>query len=197
MKKYVFIGITVFMVALKGCFYWGPCVQGYGPVILENRELEDYTGVTNTESFDVEITSADTFGVVVEAQENLLGLIETYVSGSQLIVKTRNGTCITSPVPVIVHVSMPEIIEISNTGSGSLTADKTDTEEFEMTNSGSGFVSIGTVSTVTAALKNSGSGKLFMDQSNAVEVYITQTSSGRIDAGIINDAATLSIYQLG
>lgn len=193
MKKYIFFGIASFLFALSGCYYTGPCIQGYGPVIKEVRELRDFTGVSNTGSFDVRVIRSDTFGVEVEAQENLIGLIETYVSGSHLIVKTRNGECISAPVPVTVYVSMPEIREIGNSGSGSLVADVADTEDFDMSNTGSGLVSIQTISAVTASLRNTGSGEVLVDESDVLEMYISQTGSGLVDAGTIIEAPELTI----
>jgi len=193
MKKIMLIGTVAVLSGVSGCYYTGPCVQGYGPVTTEERYLEDFTGVSNTGSFDVRISRADTFGVAVEAQENLIGLIETYVSGSHLIVKTRNGSCISSPVPVIVHVDMPEIREIGNSGSGSLTADVAETEDFDMANTGSGLISIESITAATASLRNSGSGELHVDGSDVAELYISQTGSGLVDAGFIYGAPELTI----
>ncbi len=193
MKKTFILGALASALFITGCFNFGPCIQGYGPVIIEFREIVDFTAVSNTFEFEVRVTQSDTFGVEVEAQENLLKFIETYVSGSTLIVKTKNGTCVNSAVPVVVYVSMPYVEEITNTGSGRLSADRAEVADFEISNSGSGVISIDSVFASTVSLKNTGSGKLYMSASYPDEFEVTQTGSGLIDAGIIDQPLEVSI----
>ena len=92
-KKLLLIGIVIATATFSGCYNYGPCLNGSGPVITEEREVEDFTGVTNTASFDVFIIRAKEFSVEVIAQTNLIPIIETYVSGYTLIVKTENDAC--------------------------------------------------------------------------------------------------------
>ncbi|MCP4313746.1 MAG: DUF2807 domain-containing protein [Bacteroidetes bacterium] len=194
MRKILIIGAFVSFIAFSGCSFLGPCLQGYGPVVNQVRELEDFIAVSNTFSYEVRVTQSDTFGVEVEAQENLLGVIETYVSGSTLVVKTKNGTCINSAAPVVVYVSMPYIEEIRNTCSGRLSADRSEAVEFECSNSGSGVISIDSVFASVISLKNSGSGKLNVSASYPDEIDVTQTGSGSIDAGIIDRSLEVNIH---
>jgi hypothetical protein len=183
MKRTIIIGALVSMLSITGCYFAGPCIQGYGPILTEERDFSDFTGVSNTASFEVRVMQSDTFGVRVEAQENLHQIIETYVSGSTLIAKTRNGTCYQSIAPVIIYVTMPVLEEIRNTGSGQISADRAEADDFECTNTGSGRIRIDSVFAYEVAIKNSGSGKINIDAARAGNVYITQTGSGSIDAG--------------
>ncbi len=192
MKKILIAGAFVYAIALTGCFS-GPCIQGFGPVVEEIRELDEFTAVSNTGSFEVRVTETDTFGVVVEAQENLLTVIETYVSGSTLIVKVRNGTCISPGAPVIVYVSLPELESIELTGSGRLIADIAESNEFECINTGSGLISIDSVFASTAFLKNTGSGRLEADAFYVDEIDMQQTGSGSIDAGSVYGAEEFDV----
>jgi hypothetical protein len=166
-------------------------VQGYGPVMTEQRELDDFIAVSNTASFEVRVSHSDTFSVLVEAQENLHQFIESYVSGSTLILKTRNGTCIKPAAPVIVYVQMPLIEEIRNTGSGRLIADVADCTEFEMSNSGSGLIQIDSIMASTVFVKNSGSGNVYMGESWLSGIEISNTGSGEVQAGIVYGPAEM------
>ena len=186
MKKFLVLGVFFSVCFILGCSYGGPCIHGYGPVTNQLRELAEFTAVSNTGDFEVRVSLSDTFSVEVQAQENLISSIETYVSGSTLIVKTTNNTCISSAVPVLVYVSMPYIEEIRNTGSGKLSADKAVVGEFECANSGSGIISIDSVFASVVSLKNSGSGKLYLGESFPDEIEMIQTGSGILDAGFIN-----------
>jgi len=97
MKKILLLIMIVLGIGMTSCFFPGPCIHGSGPVYSEERTVEDFYMVKNCDNFEVRVTRADSFSVVVDAQENLLAVIETYVSGPELVVKTRNGLCNYSP----------------------------------------------------------------------------------------------------
>ncbi|MCK5134343.1 MAG: DUF2807 domain-containing protein [Bacteroidales bacterium] len=193
MKRLFIISALISIFGLTGCYYYGPCIDGSGPVVTEDRPATEFNAVTNTGSFEVYVTQSDSFHVEVEAQENLLPIIETYVSGYTLIIKTKDGTCFRSGAPVLVHVSLPEIEVLKLTGSGKLMADVADGDVFECLNTGSGFLGIDTVYATTMVLGNTGSGAIFVDESNVDEISMIQSGSGTIDAGFVNGASEVSI----
>lgn len=197
MNKILIAAALVVALIINGCFFDGECLQGYGPVVNQVRELADFNAVSNAGEFEVRVTMSDAFGVEVQAQENLHDFIEIYVSGSTLVVKTRDNTCLNSIAPVIVYVSMPYIEEIRNTGSGKLSADRAISEEFECSNSGSGLISIDSVFASAVSLKNSGSGKLYVTASFPEEIEVILTGSGLIDAGMIYSPFKVSLDHTG
>ena len=172
-------GVLAIMFAFSGCFYYGPCVSGSGPVISELRGIVNFTGVSNTGSFDVYVIEADTFGVKVVAQENLLPIIETYVSGSMLIVETKNNACYKSSSPLEVYVSLPELNRLSLTGSGMVKADVAASPEVEISNSGSGMMEIDTVYAESYIVSNTGSGHMFVWAIDFLDATITGSGSVR------------------
>ena len=187
------MGIVFAMAALSGCFYYGPCVNGSGPVIGELREIGEFTRVVNSGSFDVYVTRSDTFGVEVVAQENLIPIIETYVSGSKLIIETESNGCYKSSSPVKVYVSMPQTEALSLTGSGRVFADVLTSTEVEIFNSGSGYMEIDSVETESLVLGNFGSGNIGVDISYTYEVDATQSGSGTILCGTLIGASEVDI----
>jgi hypothetical protein len=181
--------ISVISVSmLTGCFYTGPCLQGYGPVITEIREVDGFTQVVNTGSFEVRVSHADSFYVEVSAQENLMSIIETYVSGDALKIRTRNGTCFNSNAPVVVSVTLPVLEGIRNTGSGELLADVADVNYFECTNTGSGLVVMDSVFAIESFVENTGSGKIYLEGSYVSEMRVRQTGSGYVEVGDVFDS---------
>lgn len=185
MRKIWFFGVVLATAALSGCFYYGPCVNGSGPVITELREVGYFTGVTNTGSFDVYVSNSESFSVEVRAQENLVPIIETYVSGSTLIVETESNACYKSNSPVEVHVSMPETDLLILAGSGRVFADMMASTEVEISNSGSGYMEIDPVISETLTLGNSGSGYVGVTANYVNEVDVVQSGSGSILCGTL------------
>jgi hypothetical protein len=191
--RFMALGVPAVMLMAQGCYYYGPCVNGSGPLTSEIRDIRNFTGVTNTGSFEVYVSEADTFGVEVLAQENLLSIIDTYVSNGSLVVETKNGACYRSGLPVEVHVSLPELDRLRLTGSGKLLADVAVSPEVELTNSGSGLVEIDTVYAESYAVGNSGSGTIAIDGAYVDEADLVQSGSGNIFGGILFGTADLGI----
>jgi hypothetical protein len=162
-------------------------------VITEQREITGYTGVTNTGSFNVYVSEADNFSVAVVAQENLLPMIETYVSGSNLIIETKNDGCYRTSSPVEVYVSLPALDLLRLTGSGKVFADVAASPEVEITNSGSGSMEIDTVYAEAFVLGNSGSGYISVEGVYADEADMVQSGSGSIIGGWFFGTADLGI----
>lgn len=193
MRKISIVGVMLATALLSGCFYNGPCLNGSGPVIGEQRDVGYFTGVTNTGSFDLYLTQADSFYVEVRAQENLIPLVETYVAGSTLIIETENNTCFRSNSPVEVHVSMPETEFLSLSGSGRVFADVLGSTEVEISNSGSGYMEVESVLSGSLDLSNSGSGYISLTEAYADLVEIIQSGSGTILCGTLFGPAGVDI----
>ncbi len=197
MNKILVPGVLLAILVITGCSYGVGCIQGYGPVTNEFRDLVDFTGVSFDENFEVRVNKSSSFGVEVQAQENLHQMIEIYVSGSTLVVKTKNNSCISSIAPIIVYVSLPYLEEIRNNGSGKLSADRAESAEFECSNSGSGLIRIDSVFASVVSLKNTGSGELTVTASYPDEIEVIQTGSGLIDAGYLHAPLEVSINHTG
>ncbi len=189
MNKLWLSGWIFALAVISGCNYFGPCLDGSGPVISEQRDREDFTGVVNTGSFDLYISRADNFSVEVRAQENLLPIIETYVSGSSLIVETENDVCYRSGSPVEVHITMPQTELLRLTGSGRVYANVMESPEAEISNSGSGYMEIDSIVAGSFFVDNSGSGSIEVNESVADLADMIQSGSGTIQLGSLSGAA--------
>ena len=187
------VGVLTLLFAISACSYFGPCVNGSGPVTSELRDIQNFTGITNTGSFEVYVSEADTFGVEVRAQENLLPIIETYVSGGSLIIETKNNNCYRSSSAVAIYVSLPEVEQLRLSGSGMLTADVAASPDVEVSNSGSGSIELDSVYAESYLVSNSGSGYIALIGVQADEANIIQSGSGTIAGGVYLGTADLRI----
>lgn len=96
MKKYQLNLMTIaaittsLMISLTACTYAFDGVKGNGNVIKQERSVSDFTGIEVGGAFDVYLTQGDKYEVIVEADENLMDIIETEVRGGILKISTSD-----------------------------------------------------------------------------------------------------------
>jgi hypothetical protein len=183
MKKILVYTTFGIMIAMTSCYTFTPCADGYGDLFEESRDVSGFYGVSNSSSFHVFVTQGDEYAVSVIAQENLLPIIETNISGGTLIIKTREFSCIRNTSSIEVHVTMPDIEELHNTGSGRLECISAVGEEIELRNTGSGRLYVDTVFCTDLYITNTGSGQFDSKELDVIFGDIKITGSGSIDLG--------------
>jgi len=181
MKRILAFSIVALTVGFTSCFYFGTCFDGTGSVQTESRDITGFTAVNNTGSFEVYVTQGDSFSLTVSAQENLLPIIETTVSGSTLNIKTQDNVCYRSSLPVIIEITMPDIEQLSLSGSGTLAVEHVSGESIEISLSGSGKIYADTIVTPDLLLVNSASGKIYSDLVDSPDAAFYLAGSGSIE----------------
>jgi len=91
MKKTVFIFLAAVLPAFlfTSCIFWGPSEKGNGKVVEEERAVTGFNGLKASRGVNVYISQGVEEKVVVEADENLLDIIETDVDDRILKVSAR------------------------------------------------------------------------------------------------------------
>jgi len=123
MKKIVLPGLTAFLLLLtmNSCENgpWG-CLRGNGVMIEETRDLNTFSGLISEGDFDISIVVDSVYEVVIEADENLVSYISTYIRSGDLIINTSSRKCLRTADgnPIHIEVHVPYVDYISLTGSG-------------------------------------------------------------------------------
>ncbi len=121
MKKLILILLAA-IVVIPACKYtMGERVKGNGNVRTEDRSTTTFRGVSSFGPFDIVLSQDSGFKVNVEAEENLLPYIETYVEADVLHIRTKEGYRLDNRKDVRVHVSAPSFSTIKTVGSGNIT----------------------------------------------------------------------------
>ena len=137
----------------------GGRVQGSGKVIDDERSVPAFSRVVVNGPLDVRIAPADAHGVVVRADDNIAPLVETVVSGDDLVVGQRPGASYRTRTRVVVRVrAAPALRGVVLRGSGDIRAVRIDGEVFEMTLQGSGDIAIDDLQARTVAVSLAGNG---------------------------------------
>lgn len=167
--------------------------RGSGRVVSENRDVKDFQGVSLSGSGDLIITQGNSETLRIDAEDNILPLIESEVRGGTLYLGFKpNSGSITTNVPVKYTLSVKILNAINLSGSGSVQADNLKANSLAITTSGSGSVDIKTLTTDTLKLIMSGSGSASL-AGLAGQQTAQVSGSGSYQAGSLDTQQTTTI----
>jgi len=197
MKK-VFVFLIPAVVFFSSCrFVTGQRVRGNGNVRTESRSPGNFKSVASHGSFDVFVSSGEQ-SLKIEAEENLLPYIETYVEGYTLHVDTKNDYWLSPGRKVKIFVSLPDYESIRSYGSGDITGESkiTNSSKLELGVNGSANIKMD-VDAPEINTETNGSGDIFLrGETKSFEGEIH--GSGNIKAlDLKSNEATIHIYGSG
>jgi len=197
MKKIFLLALPALMLFSSCRFVTGKRIRGNGNVRTEVRSPGNFNSVASHGSFNVYVSSGSQ-SLKIEAEENLLPYIETYVDGSVLHVETKEDFWLRPSREVKIFVSSPEFKSIHSYGSGDIIGQSkiTDSSKLELGVSGSADIKMDVdAPSVDAAIHGSGNIDLRGE---------TKTFSGEIHGSgdvkamdLKSEDATIRIYGSG
>ena len=158
------------------------CLEGNGVQSSEDRVVSGFTGIVNTSSFDVTVYYGNVSSVTVNADENLMQYIRTYISGGNLILETDQDRCLESVNRIEVSIVCPYIETLVLSGSGDMEINDFESDYLKINLSGSGDIDMNNIlvnNTLDASL--SGSGDINAEGKSADAKY-SLSGSGNIRA---------------
>jgi len=197
MKK-LFGFLFILLVVFSSCrFITGQRIRGNGNVRTETRSPGSFKSVASHGSFDVFVSSGEQ-AVKIEAEENLLPYIETYVEGYTLHVETKDNYWLSPGHKVKIFVSSPDYESIRSYGSGDIIGESkiTNSSKLELGVNGSANIKMD-VDAPEINTETNGSGDIFLrGETKSFEGEIH--GSGNIKAlDLKSGDATIKIYGSG
>ena len=157
-------------------------VVGHGPVITETRTVANFTSVAFGVPGVMYYTQDTVFGIEIQAQENIVREIETYLVGNELKVRVHDHVRLRTHEDIRVNVRAPALGALSLSGSGNIKV----IQPYRPANtrlvvSGSGTISVNQLETTNIDATVSGSGHLIVFDGVAKHIDGDISGSGRID----------------
>lgn len=115
--------LAIFGLILTGCAREN--VHGSGRVTTEERAVDRFEDLTVEGPLEVHVKQGAPLPIRIEAEDNVMRVIETSVSGTNLRVRIRNGVNLKSFRPIHIYVQSEKYRRIIFSGSGSLTGTDT------------------------------------------------------------------------
>lgn len=118
-------GLTVIMTFLlvfqTGCTYAFHGIKGNGNVVKQERQVSSFNGLEVGGAFKVFLTQGDKEALTVEADENLLEVIKTVVTGNTLKISTTED--ISDSDALNIYVTIVDLKEMEISGACKLSCE--------------------------------------------------------------------------
>jgi len=161
-------------------------VNGDGPVVTETRNIVNFHGVDLRVSADVYFEPSASYKVEISAQQNVLDVMDTYVSNGNLVIRFENDVRVKSHEQITIRVWAPTADHFKISGSGSISATGVlSPANMELDISGSGNINIVELNTANIDVDISGSGDIKVNSGTATHEKIQISGSGDVDFGNI------------
>jgi hypothetical protein len=178
-------------------------VKGKGDVVSETRNITGYTAISLSMEGDVYFTPDSVNSIEIQAQQNILDVIESQVEGGILVLKIQDHTVLGKHDPIRIYIHAPSIngLDVSGSGnimvgslmdqpglhynisgSGNITIDELKSKQLDGRISGSGNITGSAGTSDIEYLTISGSGNLNFLNVMADSVYVTISGSGDVSA---------------
>jgi hypothetical protein len=157
-------------------------VRGDGIIETETRRVTQFDQIENSTSFDVVYQRADTLGISITAEQNILGYIETNVYDNCLEIRTSPGSiCLDYNEKPVLTITSPSLKKIINSGSGTFLAGNLSGGAVTLKSSGSGDISVLNITVNNIEIVLSGSGDIEIEKASCSGSDFLISGSGNID----------------
>ncbi len=175
----------------------GFCELGSGNVTSETRTVDAFHSVKLGGWGNLYVTQDGKSEIHIEAEDNVLPLLQTYVRDGVLVIEHERFKCITPRKPVDVYVSMEEVKRLSLSGSGKIIGQtEIISDSLEVSVSGSGDINL-EVETEELKTTISGSGDAKL-KGDATTHDITISGSGDIESYELDtEKSTVKVFGSG
>jgi hypothetical protein len=191
--KSVVLGLLCAAFAL-GCVKYNPNrVKGSGVPKTEQRQVGDFDTITLAGSAQVNVTVGPEVLVTVEADDNVVPVIETKVKGDTLVISHTEQY--DSKVGVKVTITTPRLKGVALAGSGDINVNGISGDDFSASITGSGDITaVGATKRLDATITGSGDLKLAELQADAAKVTVVGSGDATVSA---SDELSVSIAGSG
>ena len=174
MKKIILV-LTLLML-LAGCKMGG--IKGSGTRKTEKKELPAFKAVETGGAFDVEITCQKPQSVGIEADDNLLPLIETDVSDGVLHVGMKQNYH--SSKLIALHIAVPDLNRVTISGAGTARVTGVKNENFVINSTGAAKIEA-KGETKAVEIRNSGAGLIDAHELRSARADVNLSGAGQAE----------------
>jgi hypothetical protein len=130
--------ISIIAIFAVSCKWAVGFVRGSGNVITEGRDVSDFRKVHLSGTGNLIITQGELESLTIEADDNIIPIIETDVSGAELDIGFKRGYTFIPSTAIKFHLTVVDLDEISLNGAGNIDCEGFETKVLQFDVSGAG-----------------------------------------------------------
>jgi Putative auto-transporter adhesin, head GIN domain len=177
---------------------WGwNSIVGSGVMKTETRDVSGFTGIGLSLPAKVSLTQGEKEGVTIEAEDNILPMIETLVEDHTLKIRWKEKFSSMRVGKIKINVSAKTIERLAVAGSGDIRSEQLSAGNLKVSIAGSGDISIKSLHADALKVSISGSGD-FSAGGSANSLAVSIAGSGNVKAQKLETkSATVTIAGSG
>jgi hypothetical protein len=157
-----------------------PTVEGSGKTATEDRKLEAFHRVRASNAIEVAVAVTGSESAMVEADDNLIGLVQTKVENGTLEIAVTGS--LTTRNPIRVRVAAKQVDSLMADSSAKISSKDLPGDEIALSGSSSGSLAVDHVDAKLLKVAASSSGSVTA-AGKADRQEVEASSSGRYDGG--------------
>ena len=153
MRLRIALALMIILLSVTAC----SITKGSGQVTTETRQVAGFTKVELSGTGELTIEKTATESLTISAEDNMLPLLTSEVSGDTLVLGTKPNAEIVPSKPITYSLTVKDLTGLSVSGSGSVRASDLATTSLSTKISGSGTITpSGTVNDQDLDISGSG-----------------------------------------
>ena len=177
MKRFVVtlaFALSAFFV-LSGCIHG---IRGSGIRKTEKRELPAFNAIETSGAFAVEASCQKPASFELEADDNILPLVQAEVRDGVLRLSTTKGY--TSSEGIVVRITVPDLASVKSTGAGKFNVSNVKNDKFEIQSTGAATV-VASGQSKSLKIGSTGAGKIDAHDLRASDADVRVTGAAGVD----------------
>jgi hypothetical protein len=197
MKKLT-VALLVFVFVLSACTITpSGTVTGSGKMVTDSFNLQDFDQIFLGTSGVLYIEQGDEFSLSIEADDNILPLLDVEVEQGVLTLRTEPDITAFQFETIIYRVTLPELSMIDLSGSADIRVEDFSADSLSVNINGSGDVTFVNLDVASLSVRISGSGDMILPNVSAETIFAEVNNSGLMDVAGETEALTVKVSGSG
>ncbi len=177
MKRFAISATLVLIVALSlsACMHG---VRGSGVRKTELRDLPAFNSIDTSGAFEMEVTCQKPAGFEIEADDNIVPLVQTEVRDGVLHVTTTKSY--TSAGGIKLRINVPDLVSVKSTGAGKFNVSGVKNDKFEIHSTGAATV-MASGQSKYLKISSTGAGKIDAHDLRVSNADVSVTGAAGVD----------------
>ena len=155
-------------------------VQGEGELFEETRQVEGFDKIEINGMGEIFVELGTEEALRVEAEENLLPYLETYVRGSSLVIEIEDGTTIVPTKSLNFYITVVSLEGLSISGAGNVQLPEIEADRFSIDLSGAGNIEFDSLNANSLDVSMSGLGNLTVSDGQVSSLDVRISGGGDV-----------------